>query len=301
MHDLQCEAKNRQGYTKLGLSMSLCGKEFANDLKCLERNLTKSYLDVLRDFTRFAVDNDFSIIEMASIALIPAQLLIPIARQVEKELSRFKEVTYHLPLGEINIAALHPSIRKVAIEETKRHIDFCREIGINEVIMHPGCFAAMPDMYLLLEGETRKIAEESVLDIFDYCQRKNIMLSVENLPRQEPLFQKPEEFEFLVKKGVGMVLDTVHAFVSNVDPSNFIRQFSDRITEVHLTDGVYADPITHYPLGTGEVDCVRVLNELTEIGFQGRVILEVESKKDATISKQFLVHHSFCKPLISIL
>ena len=154
--------------------------------------------------------------------------------------------------------------------------------------MHPGCFTAMPDMYLLMKKQVKEIAEKSILEIFDYCRVRGMELSIENLPRNEPFFQTPEEFEPFVEKGIGLVLDTVHAYVSNVEPTEFIRRFGARITEVHLTDGVKSDPISHYPLGAGEVDCLGILDELMRADFEGSIILEVGGKENVIRSKEFL-------------
>jgi len=272
--------------TNLGVSMGLYAKEL--DKYSKGEDLAKACLELLDDFTEFAVKNNFEVIEMASTALIPANLLIPIAADIERRISQFRVVTYHLPFGEINISSLHPGIRKEAIEETKKHIHLCEKIGVDKVVMHPGSFAGMPDMHLLMKKQAREIAEKSILEIFDHCRVRGMELSIENLPRNERFFQTPEEFEPFVEKGIGLVLDTVHAYVSNVEPTEFIKRFGARITEVHLTDGVKDDPVSHYPLGAGEVDCLGVLDELRKADFEGVIILEVGGKENVIRSKEFL-------------
>ena len=251
-------------------------------------DLAKACLELLEDFAEFAMKNDFEVIEMASTALIPANLLMPLAVDIKRRVSQFRVVTYHLPFGEINISSPHPGIRKEAIEETKKHIHLCEKIGVGRVVMHPGSFAGMPDMPLSIKKQAREIAEKSILEIFDHCRVRGMELSIENLPRNERLFQTPEEFEPIVEKGIGLVLDTVHAYVSNVEPTEFIKRFGARISEVHLTDGVKDDPISHYPLGAGEVDCLGVLAELRKADFEGVIILEVGSKENVIRSKEFL-------------
>ena len=269
-----------------GVSMRLCSEESKKypEMKSSER----AYLYMLKDFVNFVKKSGFEIIELTSTSVFPADLLLPISDKIKKEISSFKRVTYHLPIGEINISAFHQGIRREAIKETKKHIDLAQKIGIDRVVMHPGCFLAMPKIYSLMEKQIREIAKRSIFEIFDYCKTKNIQLSVENLPRNEPLFQRPEEFEVFVEEGVGVCLDTVHAFESDVDPLDFIRKFRKKIKEIHLTDGVYSDPIVHYPLGLGEVDLVSILDELEKINYQGPVILEVNSKIDLKKSKKYL-------------
>jgi sugar phosphate isomerase/epimerase len=280
-----------------GVSMGLCAGNIEQYFKYLQiEDLSTVCLRVLEDFTKFVLGNDFEVIEMGSPSFIPAELLIPVAGDIKKEVSQFRVVSYHLPFGEINISAFHPGIRKEAVEETKRHIDFCQQIGVSKVTMHPGNFLVMPDGYSLMEEWARAIAENSILEIFRYCRSKSIELAIENLPRNNPLFQKPEEFEPYLEKGIGLVLDTVHAYVANVEPIDFIRKFGAGITSVHLTDGVKSNPISHYPLGTGEVDCVGILNELQKAHFDGEIILEVNSKEDLIKSIEFLEEKSYMQP-----
>lgn len=274
---------------ELGVSMSLYGGEIVKELK--GRDLGQACLSILDGFTEFALENGFSMIETGSASLISADLLFPMAAEIKKKISQFEVAIYHLPSGEINIAALHQGIRREAVQETKKHILLCQEIGIAKVVMHPGCFAAMPNIYLLMARETREAAKQSILEIFEYCRAKNVELSIENLPRNEPFFQRPTEFEPFIEKGIGMVLDTVHALTSNVEPFEFITKFGNRIKEVHLTDGFKEDPISHYPVGTGEVNCLAILKRLDEINYEGRIILEVDSKKDLLQSVAYLKEH----------
>jgi sugar phosphate isomerase/epimerase len=278
---------------RFGVSTSLCAaeiKKLARGTNNLAREqLLESYLGLLDDFAGFVLKNGFDSIEIEfGFSIISAEFLLPLTGELRKLIRPFREVSCHLPLGEVNIAALHSTMRREAIAETRRHIDLCGELGIRELVMHPGCFGATPDRYALLEKQTRQIAEQSVFEIADYCRSKGMKLSIENLHRSEALFREPEEFEPFARKGIGIVLDTVHAFVSGVNPVDFITRFGKKITEVHLTDGVASDSYAHYALGAGMVDCIAVLRKLEEIGYDGRIILEVNSKKALIRSKKFL-------------
>ena len=258
--------------------------------------MLRGYLDLLEDFAKFVLENGFEIIEIElGFSVVSANHMLPLAKQLRGIICPFRAVSCHLPLGEINISALNLAVRRGAIEETKRHIDLCTELGISRLVMHPGSFAAMPDRYLLLADQTKEIAEQSILEIYSYCEKKDMELSLENLGRNEPLFQEPDEFEPFVRKGMGMALDTVHAFASGVNPLDFITKFGRRITEVHLTDGVEGDPISACPVGTGMVDCLGVLQKLEEMEFDGRMILEVLSKEALVKSKTFLEEKGYLR------
>ena len=286
--------------SQFGVSTSLCTGEVKKLARGVGRpaaeQLLGGYLSLLDDFARFVLENGFDAIEIEfGFSIIGAEFLLPMASELRAIIRPFHIVSCHLPLGEVNIAALHSGMRREAIAETKRHIDLCGQLAISRLVMHPGCFGATPDRYSLLEKHTRQIAEQSVFEIAGYAKKKNMELSIENLHRSEALFRKPEEFEPFVRKGIGMTLDAVHAFVSGVNPLDFVTRFGRKITEVHLTDGVESDSYAHYPLGTGMVDCTGILRKLREIGYDGRIILEVNSKDDLIQSKRFLQGKGYLK------
>jgi len=285
---------------KFGVSTSLCTGQVATLARGVGRpaqeQLLRGYLSLLEDFAGFVLDNGFDAIEIEfGFSIISAELLIPLISELRAIIRPFRAVSCHLPLGEVNIAALHATMRREAIAETKRHIDLCGELGINKLVIHPGCFGATPDRYALLEQQTRQIAESSVFEIASYCKKHHMELSVENLHRGEALFREPQEFEPFVQKGIGITLDTVHAFVSGVNPVDFITRYGKKIREVHLTDGIASDSYAHYPVGAGMVDCIAVLQKLEEIGYDGRIILEVNSKEALIQSKKFLKNKGYLK------
>ena len=295
-HNQAISDMNRQ----FGISTSICTGEVASLARGTGTpaadQLLKGYLSLLDDFARFVLKNGFDAIEIEfGFSIISAELLLPLAAELKAIVRPFRAVSCHLPLGEVNIAALHSAMRREAIAETKRHIDLCGELGISKLVMHPGCFGATPDRYALLEKQTRQIAERSVFEIAGYAKKKRMELSVENLHRSEALFREPREFEPFVRRGIGMTLDTVHAFVSGINPLDFITKFGEKITEVHLTDGIASDSYAHYPLGTGMVDCLAVLRKLEEIGYSGSIILEVNSHDDLLRSKKFLKRNGYLK------
>lgn len=268
-----------------GISMSVCFAKAREFMK--ERDLSKAYLNLLNYFTDFASKNNFKIIEIASFPPFDADVLYKIKDEIKKSTAGF-EVIYHLPSWEINIGALNSAVRKTAVGETKKLVDLAKELGIKKVSMHPGCYTAMPDVYALLGPQVRAAAQNSVLDIFSYCKNKNLELCIENLPFDEPFFRKPEEFEIFMEKGIGLLVDTAHATTSEVNPVDFVRRFTSKISEVHLVDGFKGKKDTHYALGTGEVNCAEFLDELARIKYKGPVIFELKSEKDLADSIAFL-------------
>jgi sugar phosphate isomerase/epimerase len=282
----------------LGVSTSLCRgevKSLPQPVESIsEEDSVAVYLALLDRFAEFALEEGFDTIEIElGFSMICASDLLLAVGEIGKRISPFRTVSCHLPLGEINISALHPGVRRQSIDETKRHIDLCEQLGIINMVVHPGCFAAAPDRYQLLAGQTRETSWASVSEIADYCHKKGMVLSIENLQSNEPFYQRPGEFETFVRAGLGLTLDVAHAYGSSVDPLDFIAAFGRRITEVHLSDGKRSDPLSHYALGAGETDCCAVLHGLDKVGFDGTIVLEVDSTEAVIESKSFLRQNGF--------
>jgi len=253
------------------------------------------WIEIFDKFIEVVKEAGFEVIEIVAITLPLAEFRIPsfLIDELRKRISKFKEVSYHLPAGEIQISGLYKGIRKKSVEETKKHIDLCQELKIRKVVMHPGCFSSMPKIYSLMGNITKEGAKESILEIYDHCQKNGIKLTLENLPGSEPLFQKPEEFEPFIKEDIGLTLDTLHALTSGIDPLLFIEKFKKQISIVHFNDGYREELDIHYPLGSGEVDCIAVLEELKKINFEGPIILEVWSEEDLAKSREFLKKNGY--------
>jgi sugar phosphate isomerase/epimerase len=79
---------------------------------------------------------------------------------------------------------------------------------------------------------------------------------------------------------LGFTLDIGHANIGKHQNSSFeyLRRFRDRLGHIHLSDnlGGYGD--LHLPLGAGIIDFARILQEVTNIGYDETITLEVFSQ-----------------------
>ncbi len=254
-----------------------------------EEEALPAYVALLDGFSSFVREMGFDLVEVEfGFSVVGADRLMSRAADFKRLLAPFRTVMAHLPIGEVNISALYAAMREAAIAETKRYIDFCRELGISKLVAHPGSFAGMADRYAILQKETRGIAYASVSEVNRYCVERGMELAVENLHCMEPLFNTPEEMEPFAQDGIGIALDTAHAAVSGVSAVEFVRKLGRHITEVHLSDSASDDPVKHVALGCGDADLCGVLDELDSIGFSGRIVIEVESRDDLLASIDYL-------------
>ena len=112
---------NRQ----FGVSTSICAGEIKKLTRVAgrptQKQLLEGYLILLDDFAGFVLDNGFDTIEIEfGFSIISAELMLPLKEKLGAIIRPFRTVSCHLPLGEVNIAALHSTMRREAIAETER-------------------------------------------------------------------------------------------------------------------------------------------------------------------------------------
>jgi inosose dehydratase len=112
-------------------------------------------------------------------------------------------------------------------------------------------------------------------------------------PHLTTIVESPAEVEkIFARSRIGFCPDTAHLAAGGGDPAALIRHYPDRIRHVHLKDSRAAST-TFLPLGHGEVDFTDVLAALGEVGYDGWLIVELDSydgdpAEAARISRAYL-------------
>jgi sugar phosphate isomerase/epimerase len=75
---------------------------------------------------------------------------------------------------------------------------------------------------------------------------------------------------------VGLVCDFSHIVASKADPVDYIAEFGSRIAHVHLRDARVGN--INLSIGRGEVDFAAGIAALRNIGYTGRLALELETR-----------------------
>ena len=96
-------------------------------------------------------------------------------------------------------------------------------------------------------------------------------------PHLTTIVESPEELDLLMPHTrIGFCPDTAHLAAGGGDPADLIRRYPDRIRHVHLKDARLS-PLEFLPLGAGEIDFAGVLEALRETGYDGWLIVELDS------------------------
>jgi inosose dehydratase len=112
-------------------------------------------------------------------------------------------------------------------------------------------------------------------------------------PHLTTIVESPGELDRLMPiTQIGFCPDTAHLAAGGGDPAELIRRYPDRIRHLHFKD-LQLDPLTFLPLGQGVIDFPEVLAAVTESGYDGWLIVELDSYpgdplEAAKISKAYL-------------
>jgi sugar phosphate isomerase/epimerase len=179
-----------------------------------------------------------------------------------------------------------PEVRQAAIGRAKSHIPFAARIGAQIVIgllrgvVQPG--VTFDQAWTWMVDALREVAEVAAVH--------DVKLCLEPLNRYETdlVHTVAEGLALLEQVGaenVGLLLDTFHMNIEEVDLSQAIRDAGERLFHVHV-----ADSNRRYP-GAGHIDFGSVLRTLIDVGYTGYVSGEFLPEPNAERAAAAAIHH----------
>ena len=196
--------------------------------------------------------------------------------------------TAHLPFLWVAPSSLNESLRQASTDCLCRAVEATEGVEVQTYVLHlwgstSSQIAIRLDQFSQPEtiiagmmGQARRSLTQlcDILDPRDLC--------LENL--DDPLFEAALP---LVKEfGASICLDVGHLPWRGDSEQEFLAQHGRLIREVHLHDAVGALPEAstlfrdHLSLGSGQIDYLAFLSALEAVGYEGAVILEMNSQKD---------------------
>jgi len=112
-------------------------------------------------------------------------------------------------------------------------------------------------------------------------------------PHLTTIVESPDELDQLFSRtSIGFCPDTAHLFAGGGDPAALVRKYPERIQHVHLKDA-RVNPLRFLPIGEGDIDFGAVLAALLEVGYDGWLMVELDSfdgnpRDAAVISKSYV-------------
>ncbi len=178
--------------------------------------------------------------------------------------------SFHLPFNNIDISSQYPEKRQSSIDEISGSLDICRELGSKLGILHPGA----------KYNKNKEAAEEhsldSIIKIFEKCEKYNIKLAVENmLPGRigEDFVFFEKIFTKIRSSLIGICYDSSHANV-NGTVYDFLKKSNNKLLTVHLSDNNGLNDEHLFPF-EGNIIWTRIFKILANISYESIFMLEV--------------------------
>jgi sugar phosphate isomerase/epimerase len=239
----------------------------------------------------FAADAAFALADRQGLRFVElsfdVEAFLPAAQPARRvrELSQATGIftTLHLPFLDLNPASLHEGVRRFAVAELSRSLEYASAIGARCVVAHTGTRfpyqpRAVADSVAALEASLAELADSPVPIVLE-----NLALFADGVLRG------PEMLDAVTRRaGLKNCLDFAHAFLecratccAQADGPDLVRRYietlGDNIAHLHLcnTDG-RGD--THAPTPDGVLPYPHYAGFLQSFG--GTVCLEVSGGED---------------------
>lgn len=189
--------------------------------------------------------------------------------------------------------------RKAAIDHLYKLMDASALLGVNMITTFIG---RSPKKNL---EENLALVKDVWTPIVKYAEEKGVRIAIENCPMLftndewpggQNIMTSPSNwrkvFEILDSPNLGINLDPSHFVWQQIDYIKPIYEFKDKIFHVHYKDikvypekladvGIMALPLEYMSPkipGLGDVDWGKYISALTDIGYDGYSVIEVEDK-----------------------
>lgn len=167
-----------------------------------------------------------------------------------------------------NVASPLPEERRTAIEQYKKVIELCSELGGSTVLYVAGWQIFGTD-----RGQAWQWSYEALSEIEKTASDHGVIVAVEPTPEDSNLIESCDDaielMEQVSSPNVKVMFDTIHALYRNEVPSDYARRMGENLHHVHLSDE------GRMPPGMGRCDFVGVVQALEEISYDGYLAMEI--------------------------
>jgi len=171
----------------------------------------------------------------------------------------------------VDLSESRPQFRQESIDDVRRALDWSASLGARIVVVHPGGLSD-PDE---LPERTDMLTQS--LDLLSLeAESRDLRIGLENMPRGVYPGSRMADLARIVhqiqRSSLGLVMDTGHARISgDIHEETLAAKDLLISTHVHDNDG-RAD--SHRPPGEGVIEWPLWFSSLTEIGYEGPIMLE---------------------------
>ena len=203
----------------------------------------------------------------------------------EQEISRLRGIlgahsvrgrTMHAPAGRNILAAMDDDWRNESVGVLKEYVRLAGALGLTELVIHPISrldlvpYADDPD----LPQRMREAVQRSLDDLMPTIEESAVRITLENLPYPGLPLNSMRELRTVVdpypSEAVGLVIDTGHVGVLELDPIDELQAAGERLCGTHIHDiSVQEGRIDHHSPTLGNLDWAAMRQAFTGIGYTG--------------------------------
>ena len=191
--------------------------------------------------------------------------------------------TMHAPARRNVLGAPDEEWRREAVGVLERFVRLAGALGVTELVIHP-----IPNPNFVSDandpaerGRIPQAVRRSLDDLMPTIEDAGVRVTLENLPyfHDFPL-RSMKELRAVVddypNESVGLVIDTGHVGVLELDPVEEIRAAGERLRGTHLHDiDIGEERVDHHSPTLGNLDWSAMRNAFSEIGYSGPWTSEV--------------------------
>jgi sugar phosphate isomerase/epimerase len=196
--------------------------------------------------------------------------------------------TIHLPFLWLDLTSLNELVRQAGVESVRRAVELARPLQVETYVLHLWGSTTAQITHVITDKVLQRNLLMAVLQQADRSLAEICALVEPRALCVENLEALPFDLALpvLERHGTSICLDVGHLAWQGGGELAFLERHGERVGEIHLHDAVLPSPgqgkraRDHLPLGQGELDYGALLRKLSEIGFDGCVILENNSEAD---------------------
>jgi sugar phosphate isomerase/epimerase len=168
-------------------------------------------------------------------------------------------------------ACTFESVRRAAVDETKRCIEIFAALGTKWMNLHPDRHAPFHPRKFFIEQNLKTIRE-----LLPVAHEFDVGLMVENVPGEfNSRSQLGDLLDMIPELGLHLDIGHCNLLVSSNTADEILRAYGARVRHVHIHDNKGGHADLHLPLGVGSIDFKPALKALQIWGYDGTITLEV--------------------------
>ncbi len=189
------------------------------------------------------------------------------------------KVTLHATYRDINIASFLTPIREASVQCVLNSLEKAVKIGAKVVTIHPGKLSGRKAQ----RADALPVMVSSLKTICSKADDLGLKLGLENMEGSgTKMCQTPREIQGVLaavdSPTLGVTIDFSHVQLMELSPGKFVRTFSDKIYNTHISDALGSDD--HLPFGKGIVNLEEVFEALASIKYTDGCAFEGWYPKD---------------------